>query len=162
MAIKAFELFGTVELRDQKLKSGMRSANQEFANFERNAKNHLSNVEKRFSTFGSSFNKGFMSSFNIQGGGGFGSLLGSATGSLLQTGARALFGHVQDAIQKGMEMKDLIEQTRIAFTNLTGSEEKAVEHMRDLFGLARETPFKTRELLDYSCLLYTSPSPRDS
>ena len=98
----------------------------------------------------SNFSQGFLSSFGIHRGEGIGSLIGSATGNLLQSGAQMLFGHVTDAIKRGMEMKDLIEQQKIAFTNLTGSEKEAISHMRDMFNLARDTPFKTRELLLYS------------
>ena len=77
MAIRAFSLFGEIELRDGKLKSGMQSATREFAQFESQAKSHLKNVENSFAKFGSNFNQGFLSSFGIQRGSGIGSLLGS-------------------------------------------------------------------------------------
>lgn len=153
MAIQAFQLFGDVELRTAKLKSGVRDADSQFKHIENHAKSTVRNVNHELSRLGqfkSQLNQGFMASFGIQGGGGTGSLLGSAAGNLLQSGARALFGHVTESIEKGMEMKDLIEQMRIAFTNLTGSEEKAVAHMREIFKFGADTPFQVRDLLHYS------------
>src|ERR1044071_10485640 len=103
MAIKAFSLFGEIELKDGKLKSGMQSATREFAQFESKAKGHLKNVESSFAKFGSNFNQGFLSSFGIQRGSGIGSLLGSGAGNLLESGVKALYGHVTDTMAKGME-----------------------------------------------------------
>src|SRR6185369_3564077 len=103
MAIRAFSLFGEIELRDGKLKSGMQSATREFAQFESQAKSHLKNVENSFAKFGSNFNQGFLSSFGIQRGSGIGSLLGSGAGNLLQSGVKALYGHVTDAMQAGLD-----------------------------------------------------------
>ena len=146
-------MFGDVELRTAKLRTGVRDAEKQFQHLQTTARHAVTGVERelnRMGKFKANLNQGFMSSFGIQGGGGTGSLIGSAAGNLLQTGTKALFGHVTEAIDKGLQMKDLIEQMRIAFTNLTGSEEKAVAHMREMFKFGADTPFQTRDLLLYS------------
>ena len=146
-------MFGDIELRTAKLRTGVRDAEKQFKHLETTAKHAVTGVERelnRMGKFKANLNQGFMSSFGIQGGGGAGSLIGSAAGNLLQSSGKALFGYVTESIDKGMAMKDLIEQMRIAFTNLTGSEEKAVAHMREMFKFGADTPFQTKDILEYS------------
>lgn len=150
MAIKAFELFGTVELRDAKLKSGMQAATREFAQFETKAKGHLKNVENSFSKFGSNFSDGFLSSFNIQRGSGIGSLLGSGAGNLLQSGVKALYGHVTDAMERGMQFADQVQKWKFGFTNLLGSEAAGLAHLRDLIKFGKESAFETEDVVNYA------------
>jgi tape measure domain-containing protein len=153
VAVKAFELFGDVELRTAKLKTGMRDANKEFQNFEKTAKTHIKNVETTMSGFGSNFNQGFLSAFNIQRGSGIGSLLGSGAGNLLQSGAQALFGNITDAMQKGMDFADQVQKWKFGFTNLLGSEAEAIKHLRDLITFGKESPFETRDVIDFATKL---------
>lgn len=150
MAIKAFELFGTIELKDQKLKSGLQAATHEFQQFETKAKGHLKNVENSFSKFGSNFNQGFLSSFNIQRGSGLGSLLGSAGGNLLQSGVKALYGHVTDAMQAGMDFADKVQAWKFGFTSLMNDEAKGVAHLRELMKFGKDSPFETQDVIDYA------------
>ncbi len=150
MAIKAFELFGTIELRDAKLKSGMQSATREFAHFETQAKNHLKGVENSFAKFGSNFNQGFLSSFGIQRGSGVGSLLGSGAGNLLTSGVKALYGHVTDAMERGMEFADQVQMWKIGFTNLLGSEAEGIKHLRELIQYGKESAFETEDVINYA------------
>ena len=150
MAIKAFELFGTIELRDAKLKSGMQAATREFAQFESKAKGHLKGVENSFSKFGSNFNKGFLSSFNIQQGSGVGSLLGSGAGNLLQSGVKALYGHVTDAMERGMEFAGQVQEWKIGFTNLLGSEAEGIKHLRELIKYGQDSAFETEDVINYA------------
>src|ERR1051326_8982225 len=148
MAIKAFSLFGEIELRDAKLKSGMQSATQQFAQFETKAKGHLKNIESSFAKFGSNFSQGFLSSFNIQSGSGIGSLLGSGAGNLLQSGVKALYGHVTDTMEKGMEFADKVQKWKFAFTSILGDETKGIEHLRELLTFGKDTAFKTEDVVD--------------
>src|ERR1051326_4952546 len=102
MAIKAFELFGTIDLQTGKLQTGLKTASSQLKTFEGQVKSSVKNVEDelgRMGRFKAGFNQGFMSSFGIQGGGNFGSLAGNAAGNLLISGAKALYGHVTDAMQ---------------------------------------------------------------
>lgn len=86
----------------------------------------------------------------IQQGQGFGALAGGTAANLLTGGAKALFGHVTDAIEQGIRLRDLIEQQKIGFTSLLGSQQAAVAHMKEVFQFGALTPFRTPELLDYS------------
>lgn len=107
-------------------------------------------VNKFGSGFGSNFSEGFLSGLGLQRGSGAGALMGGAAANLITGGAKALFGHVTDAIQQGMTMRDVIEQQKIAFTSLTGAQETAISHMKEMFEMGAKTAFRTPELLEYS------------
>src|ERR1041385_1910465 len=150
MAIKAFELFGEIELKDGKLKSGMQSATREFAQFESQAKSHLKGVESAFSKFGSNFNQGFLSSFGIQRGSGIGSLLGSGAGNLLTSGAKALYGHVTDAMERGMDFADQIQKWKFAFTSSANDEVKGLAHLMELLKYGKDSAFETTDVVNFA------------
>jgi tape measure domain-containing protein len=153
MAIKAFELFGDIELRTAKLKTGMREANKDFDSLRTKAKSTVDGVERdlgRMAKFKTGLNQGFMSSFGIQGGGGFGSLIGNAAGNLLQTGVKALTGVVKDAAQQGLDYADMLQRTKIGFINLLGDKEKGLSHVRELVKYGVESSFETADVLKFA------------
>lgn len=140
MAVKveAFRLSGRVEVDNKR-------ANVSLKETERDAKAVASSFKGLKAVIGG-FQKGF-GSFSAT---AAGTAAGQMAGNWLTSGAKALFGHVTEAIDRGMEMKDLIEQMRIGFTSLEGSEEKAVARMRELFKFGADTPFQTRDILEYA------------
>jgi hypothetical protein len=153
MSIRAFSLFGDVELRTAKLKTGMREANRDFDTLRHKAKSTVDSVERdlgRMGKFKSGLNQGFMSSFGIQGGGGVGSLVGSAAGNLLQTGVKALTGVVKDAAQQGLDYADMLQKTKIGFVNLLGDKEKGLSHVRELVKYGVESSFETADVLNFA------------
>src|SRR5215208_5542740 len=153
MAIKAFELFGEIGLRDAKLRTGMREANKDFDGLRSKAKSTVDSVERdlgRMAKFKTGLNQGFMSSFGIQGGGGAGSLIGSGAGNLLQTGVKALTGVVKDAAQQGLDYADMLQKTKIGFINLLGDKEKGLSHVRDLVKYGVESSFETADVLAFA------------
>jgi hypothetical protein len=86
-------LFGTIELQTGKLQTGLKTANSQLKALETQTKSSVKVVENelgRMGKFGANFGQGFLSSFNIQGGGGFGSLIGSGVGNLIQKGVSTL------------------------------------------------------------------------
>jgi len=100
--------------------------------------------------FKAGFNQGFMSSFGIQGGGNFGSLAGNAAGNMLISGAKALYGHVTDAMQAGMDFADKVQAWKFGFTSLMGDEAKGIAHLRELLQFGKDSPFATEDVVDYA------------
>jgi muramidase (phage lysozyme) len=146
MAIKAFELFGTIDLQSGKLQAGLKSASNSVSQFEAQTKNSLKNVESSFSNL----NRGFMSAFGIQGGGGIASLLGSAGGNAVISGVKSLASYVKESVDRGIEYADMLQSTKIAFINLLGDKEKGLAHVKELVSYGVESAFQTKDVLQFA------------
>ncbi len=157
MAIKAFELFGTIDLQQGKLQTGLKSANQGLKQLENQTKSSVRVVENelnRMSKFKTNFNQGFMSSFGIQGGGGIGSLLGSGAGNIIQSGVKSLTGGLTDLFEKGMTFADDLQKWKISFENLLGGDKtKGLEHLIELLKYGHDSAFETKDVIDYAVRL---------
>jgi hypothetical protein len=79
---------------------------------------------------------------------------GLAKGTFLTIGTAAVaaFGlMVKSAIQTNAEL----ERTRLQFTTLMGDADKAQQHVKDLFEIAKKTPFETQPIINASLTLQT-------
>ena len=137
MAIKVFELYGDVELRDAKLKTGLRSANKEFNDFERNAKARIKGVEGSFSGMGAQM-------------GNFLSRTGAnIAGNLITGGIDKVVTQMKDITTRGMELSDMVQKARLGYGQALGSDEKSVALIKELVELGNKTQFKTGDVLHY-------------
>ena len=137
MAIKAFSLFGEIELRDAKLKSGMQSATRQFNDFEKNAKAKIKGVEGSFAGMGSSF-------------GNFLSRTGANLASNIITGGfNKVVDQMRDVTTRGMELSDMVQKARLGYGQMLGSDEKGVALIKELVDLGAKTQFDTKGSLLY-------------
>lgn len=138
MAIKAFSLFGEIELRDAKLKSGMQSATRQFNDFEKNAKAKIKGVEGSFAGMGSSF-------------GNFLSRTGANLASNIITGGfNKVVDQMKDVTERGMELSDMVQRARLGYGQaLGGDDAKAVGLIKELVELGNKTQFDTKNTLFY-------------
>ncbi len=131
----------------------MKSATSSFKNIESQAKTTVNNVNRELSKMGqfkSNLNQGFMSSFGIQGGGGVGSLIGSAAGNLLQSGASVIFGAAKDAVKQGIEYADMLQKMKMGFTTILGDRNAALAHVKELAQYGIESAFETKDVFAYA------------
>lgn len=151
MAVKAFELFGTIDLQSGKMQAGLKSASKQVDDFERRTKASIRSVESAWSKFSNSnFSQGFLSGFGIQRGQGLDALAGGAVASLVSSGIQQGIEKMRDLTARGMEYYDTVRLTTFAFTNLLGNQEKAKKHVADLLQFARVTPFDDVPVIKYA------------
>lgn len=153
MAIKAFELFGDVELRTAKLRTGVRDADRQFKHLETSAKSAVKNVEyelTRLGRFKANFGQGFLGGFGLQRGEGAGALMGGAAANILQSGVKVVFGHVQDAFKRGFDFADQIQKNILQLEKAMGSRDKAVTHVRDLLKFGADAGLDANFLAGWS------------
>src|ERR1051325_9196962 len=110
MAIRAFSLFGEVELKGDKLTvSGLKNISAQVNTTEKDLAKLHTQVGKTQAGI-SNFSQGFLSSFGIQRGQGIGALLGAGAGNILQSGVKSIVGATQDLFQQGMTFADQIQK----------------------------------------------------
>jgi tape measure domain-containing protein len=76
--------------------------------------------------------------------------VGTAIGSLAAGGAVALGSLAVSAVKTGLSTAAAMEQAKIAFTTLLGSEKAAGDYLKDLQNFAAHTPFEMQGLVDAS------------
>lgn len=151
MAIKAFELFGEISLKgDKTTLTGLKNISIQVNTTEKDLKKLHDQIEKTSKGFGSNFQQGFLSSFGIQRGSGIGSLLGSGAGNLLTSGVKALYGHVTDAMDRGLDFADQIQKWKFAFTSMAGDETKGLTHLMELMKYGKDSAFETTDVINFA------------
>lgn len=79
--------------------------------------------------------------------------LGTGIGFLGAQAVARVTGAMKSGLIEGIKYNAMIEQQTVAFTTLLGSQERALQRMREIQNLAAETPFETDELIRTSRLL---------
>jgi len=78
---------------------------------------------------------------------GMGKTMSAIAGGLgLQMGLSAIVGALKNAIVGSFELADALEQSKIAFTTMLGSGEKAGQMLNDLKSFADKTPFEFQDI----------------
>src|ERR1051325_3778445 len=125
MSIRAFSLFGEIELKDGKMQAGLKNASKQFSDFESKAKGHIKGVESAWSKFSNSnFSQGLLSGFGIQRGQGLDALAGGAVANLVSSGIQQGIDKMRDLTARGMEYYDTVQMTTHAYGTLLDSMEK--------------------------------------
>ena len=150
MAIKAFELFGEVSLKGGSTTlTGLKNISIQVNTTEKDLAKLRNEIDKTSKSH-SNFSQGFLSSFGIQRGNGIGSLLGAGAGNLLQSGVKALYGHVTDAMDQGMQFADQIQKWKFGFTSMAGDEAKGLAHLMELMKYGKDSAFETTDVVNFA------------
>src|ERR1051326_2007887 len=150
MAIKAFELFGEVSLKGGSTTlTGLKNISIQVTTTEKDLAKLRNEIDKTSKSH-SNFSQCFLSSFGIQRGNGIGSLLGAGAGNLLQSGVKALYGHVTDAMDQGMQFADQIQKWKFGFTSMAGDEAKGLAHLMELMKYGKDSAFETTDVVNFA------------
>lgn len=151
MAVKAFELYGTIDLQSGRLQSGLKSASKQVDDFERRTKASIKSVESAWSKFGNSnFSQGFLSGFGIQRGQGLDALAGGAAANLIGGAIQQGVDKMRELSARGMEYYDTVQMSKMSFGTLLNDMEKGKQLTADMLKFARVTPFDDQPVLKYS------------
>jgi tape measure domain-containing protein len=122
-------------------KADTKGAERALLDLEKRAKSSVQNVNREIGLMGS-------------GGGGMGGMLNTALGvlggNLLTSAIGKIGGAFTGAVSDGLEFIDLIQRARIAMTFFSGDAGKATEHLKELIKFGTETPFETKDVIEYS------------
>ncbi len=141
MAIRAFSLFGEVELRTAKLHSGVRDASKSFKQLETDSRKSIAEVNKQISSMGSGMSKA----------GDFISRTGAnILGNLATDAISGAVDKMKSLTEQGMGYYDSVQMSRMAFKGLAGDQGKADAHLRDLLKFSRSTPFDDQPVIQYA------------
>jgi muramidase (phage lysozyme) len=69
---------------------------------------------------------------------GIGTAIGSTIGSGLDAALGKVAGPLLETINKGIELNKVIEDTRVEFTQMTGSTEEANKYLADMLGISKD------------------------
>lgn len=72
---------------------------------------------------------------------------------MLQRGLDAAVGGVKELIDRGLDYNDVLERSKIGFTTMMGSADKAMGHIKSLQTFAETTPFEFKGLVKNSQML---------
>jgi tape measure domain-containing protein len=149
--VKAFELYGTIDLQSGKMQAGLKNASKQFSEFESKAKGHIRSVESAWSKLSNSnFSQGFLSGFGIQRGQGLDALAGGAAANLIGGAIQQGVEKMRDLSARGMEYYDVVQMTKLSFGTLLNDMQKGKELTADMLKFARITPFDDQPVLKYS------------
>lgn len=81
---------------------------------------------------------------------GIGTTIGSAIGGGIDTALSKVAPIVLNTISQGIELNKLIEDTRVEFTQMTGSEAEANKYLKDLLGISRDLGILPATVIDTS------------
>lgn len=84
-----------------------------------------------------------------------GAAVGTFVGHLAAAGFSKFVSGVGDAIGSAFKMNASLETTTLKFTTLMGDSDKAGQHVKDLFEIAKKTPFETGPIIEASLKLQT-------
>lgn len=78
---------------------------------------------------------------------------GNLGASLIQKGAELAISGVKELVDRGLDYNDVLERSKIGFTTMMGSADKANEHIKNLQAFAAKTPFEFKGLVQNSQML---------
>lgn len=78
---------------------------------------------------------------------------GNLGANLIQKGVEVAISGVKELVDRGLDYNDVLERSRIGFTTMMGSADKANEHIKNLQAFAAKTPFEFKGLVQNSQML---------
>lgn len=154
MPLRAFTLFGDVELRTAKLKSGAREVDHQYRNLESKTKSTVRNVNSDLSQIGkvgslSGLNSTLSTLSNLSN-----TIQGiPVVGNSISGALSTIAGPIKDTAQLGLAFNDLKENATLAFSVILRDGEKAKKLFDNLALFGKQSPlFKTRDLIGYAQL----------
>lgn len=78
---------------------------------------------------------------------------GNLGANLIQKGVEVAISGVKELVDRGLDYNDVLERSKIGFTTMMGSADKANEHIKSLQMFAAKTPFEFKGLVQNSQML---------
>ncbi len=78
---------------------------------------------------------------------------GNLGANLIQKGVEVAISGVKELVDRGLDYNDVLERSKIGFTTMMGSADKANEHIKNLQMFAAKTPFEFKGLVQNSQML---------